>query len=178
MKLPPLNDDKKKSKKEKAENSLKLPDIDRIHINENRERFKEHFKEIVNRGDKSKIDDKDNNASIKKTYEDMMGLFSKEEVSSDDLLVVYEKEIKEKNLYSLDSLEKAIDSGDFDLRDYDIFTINKILIRLEKAKPPVSLESYNIKTIEDFYEEVASGKIEIDKYPEKEIDDFIDKLMK
>lgn len=183
MKLPPL-DDNKANKKEEAANSLKLPEIDLLYIDEDREKFKKHFKEIIsddedkaNEKEKSNKEHQDKQKALEGTYRNMIEMFNEKE-NSEELLETYEKEIKKMGLYDLEKLEEAIENGKLDTSKYDIFALSKLLQKLEKTQPVKSLESYNMKSIEEFYMHVTSGKLDVSKYDEEELDDFIDKLAK
>lgn len=177
MRLPPLDDDKAKKR-----NYLKLPEVDLLHIDEDREKFKEHFKELID--EKESINEKELNKEhqdkykeLEGTYKSLMGIFHEKE-NNENLLETYEKEIKEMGLYDLEALEKAIEDKRLDTGKYDIFTLTKLIKKLEKIQPVKSLESYNMKSIEDFYNYVTLGKINVSKYDEEELDDFINKLIK
>lgn len=179
MKFPPLNNNDSKLNKEEAKDSLKLPEIDRIDINEDKEKFKGHFNEFRNENEEIEVDRKGQykHDELKKSYESIMSMFNKEEKDSDKLLEQYEKEIKEQGLYTLKNLEEAIESRNFDLSKYDVFTMNRLLSRLEKADLPASLESYNIKNIDEFYKHITSGKLDVSKYKTSEIDKLVDGLI-
>lgn len=177
MRLPPL-DDTEIRKKEEAKYSVKLPEIDLLNIDEDKEKFKEHFKEFIDKNKEIPNDEDYQNKyrAMEKIYKNLMGINEKE--NNENLLEIYEEEIKKLGLYDLETLNKAIDTGEFDISKYDIFTMSKLLKKLEKTKPPKSLKSYPIKTIEDFYIHITSGKIDISKYEESEIDEFVDSLVK
>lgn len=178
MKLPPLNDKSVKDEKE-AEYSLKPPDIDLLHVDENKEKFKEYFKELIENEGMEELSEEgqDEHDKLEKSYKSLIGLFDEKE-DSDDLLKKYEIEIKKMDLYNLEDIGEAIETGKLDISKYDTFTMSRLLMKLEKIEPPKSLDNFNIKTIEDFYTHVTSGKIDVSKYEEEELDKFIDDLMK
>lgn len=156
MNLPPLNN--KKTQK----GSVKLPDIE--ILGEDEEGFKDDFVDNV------KLDRKE-----QLQYRRLFGIFNEEIQDKTLLLKHYEKEFKEKGLYNLEELNRAIDEGKVDLRKYDAFTMSKLIEKMAEGHIK-SLDSYNIETIEDFYMHVTSGKLDVSKYDEDELDEFIIKL--
>lgn len=172
MRLPPLDVNQKR---EEAESSLKLPEIDLLHVDEEREKFKEHFKEFIMKDEVVlNKDNKDKYEDVRGTYRNIIGMFQSKE---DNLLKIYEIELSKIGIHNTEDLEKAIENGSIDMNKYDTFTVNKLLQKLERTQPPENLESYNIKTIEEFYVKVTSGEIDVSKYEENELDKFIDSLI-
>lgn len=174
--LPPENNENIKALEEEAEGSLELPEIDLIDIDNQNDESDDFVNVSEDEGMSKESQDIQN--ELKRAYESLMGMFRDKGKSSDDLLEIYEEEIRKRGLYSLEGLEQAIESGDFDLSKYDIFTMNRLITRLEKDKPPESLDSYNIKTLEDFYEHVTSGKLDVSMYKVEDIDELVDRLVK
>lgn len=156
MNLPPLRN--KKTQKD----SVKLPNIE--NLDEDEERFKDNFVDNVELDRRKQLQ-----------YRRLFGIFNEEIQDKALLLKRYEKEFKEKGLYNLEELNRAIDEGKIDLRKYDAFTMSKLIEKMAEGHIK-SLDSYNIETIEDFYMHVTSGKLDVSKYDEKELDEFIIKL--
>lgn len=156
MNLPPLNN--KKTKKD----SVKLPDVE--ILDEDEGEFKDNFVDNVELDRKEQLQ-----------YRRLFGIFNREIQDKTLLLKHYEKEFKEKGLYNLEELNRAIDEGKVDLRKYDAFTMSKLIEKMAEGHIK-SLDSYNIETIEDFYMYVTSGKLDVSQYDEDELDEFIIKL--
>ena len=156
MNLPPLNN--KKTQKD----SVKLPDIEMLDKDE--EGLKDNLVDNVELDMREQLQ-----------YRRLFGIFNEEIQDKELLLKHYEKEFKEKGLYNLEELNRAIDEEKVDLRKYDAFTISKLIERMAEGHIK-SLDSYNMETIEDFYQYVTSGKLDVSKYDEDELDEFIIKL--
>lgn len=164
-------------KSEEALSPLKLPDIDLLDSQEEKERFKQYFKEIIDEEGSEKFKDEENYNKAKVEYEQLFGIFHAEETDSEILLKSYEDEVRSLGFYKLEDLEKAIENDDFDLSKYDMFTIGKLIRNMEKNELTPKLSSYGVKDMEDFYRKVSSSEINISNYSEDEIDSFIDKII-
>lgn len=156
MNLPRL------SNKKTEKDSVKLPDIENLDKDE--EGFKDNFVNNVELDKREQL-----------RYRRLFEIFNEKIQDKTLLLKHYEKEFKEKGLYNLEELNRAIDEGKVDLRKYDPFTMSKLIERMAESHIK-SLDSYNIETIEDFYMYVTSGKLDVSQYDEDELDEFIIKL--
>lgn len=157
MKLPPLNNDKDSNNR-----SVKLPNIEAL--NEEESKFKESIK--------STGEDKKREMQYRK----LLRIFDEDVKDETVLLNYYERELKAMGLYDLDKLNEAIDEGKIDLRRYDTFTLNKLIKRMVESDVK-SLDSYDIKTVDDFYRYITSGELDVSQYDEEELDRFINKLI-
>lgn len=168
MKLPKLEDNERWKSIEK----LKLPSVDILEIDEQKEKFKKHF-EI----ECEKVELKEN-VPVVESYKNLVDLFRKKNVDKDELFEVYQSEMKSLGLSCLEDFEVAIENGNLDLSRYDIYTLTQVFNHLENNKKVKNLEDYGMITIGDFYTLVTSGKLDVSKYEEKEIDLLLEKLLK
>lgn len=168
------------SKSEEILSPLKLPDVNSLDIDEEKEKFKKYFKEVIDEEGITELNkgNKESYNQAKSEYEHLFGIFNDKKADPEDLLKSYENEVSKLGFNKLEDLEKAIDNNDFDLSKYDMFTFSKLLRKMEENESSPDLDKYNIKDMEDFYNKISSGEINISNYSQNHIDDFIDKLIK
>lgn len=166
MKLPRIHDIQPKDPVKS-----RLPPIETIDIDEQKEKFKTHFN--INVKD---VGDKEDYDGIGVSYERLMNIFNKNYIEKGDMLNTFREEIKSFNICSLEDLEYVVENGLLDLNKYDTYTMTKIIEELKRKTK--GLNEYGILTMDDFYCQVASGKLDVSKYTESELDSFLDILMK
>lgn len=164
FRLPPLNDKQEENK------DIKLPSIELLDIDHEKEKFKGHFDEFDN-----KENELISNEEVEARYKSLLEVVQNKDKST--LENLYIEELKLMGLYDLKKLEEAIESGVLDLGKYNVVIMSKIIHKLELIEPAEELASFNMKDMDDFYNLVSNGTLDLSKYSPEEIDSFIEKLM-
>lgn len=164
LRLPPLNDKLEENK------NIKLPSIELLDIDDEKEKFKGHFNEFDN-----KENELISNEEVEARYKSLLEVIQNKDKST--LENLYVEELKLMGLYNLKKLEEAIDSGVLDLSKYNVVIMSKIINKLELIEPAEELASFNMKDMDDFYNFVSNGTLNLSKYSPEEIDSFIENLM-
>lgn len=162
MKLPNENN---RENEDGAKDSLQLPNLENLEFEENEEKYREYFAEIIEK------------EGPKDTHEELKGVYEKlfENLMSNEVKNTPEIHL-ELNINSFEELEEAIENGLIDLSQYDTVAISKLMSHISQKEQKRDLKTYPINTVKDFYDLVARGELILSKYDEDEISEFIKKL--
>lgn len=149
--------------KNEEKEELKLPNVE--DLEDKKDKFKSHFGL-----ERSPVQTKD----IPKEelrYKKMVSIVEGKDLKREELECLVD--LERLGIRNLSSLKRAIDSEDEDLKKYDVFVISKVVKRFEMMERPTPLKELEIKDTDEFYHVINSGELEIEKYSEEEVDNFI-----
>lgn len=164
FKLPPLDGDSN----EKKTKEVKLPEVESLDSDFRKKKILEHFSEIQ---DPEVLI---SNEEVEERYRAILSIAKGK--TSDETQKSYEEELKKKGLFDISKLEYAIENEEIKLDNYNLLIFSKVIQKLENIREVPPLSSFNFSNRDEFYEAIADGSLELEKYNDEEIDEVFKKL--
>lgn len=164
FKLPPLDGDSNKKKTKE----VKLPEVESLDPDFRKKKILEHFEEM------QYPEILISNEEVERKYKAILSIAK--EKTSDETQKTYEEDLKKKGLFEINKLENAIENGEIKMDNYNLLIFSKVTQKLEMIKEVPPLSSFDFVNRDEFYDAIANGTLDLEKYDDDEVDELFKKL--